>query len=246
MAMTRLYNGVIRIDAPCPANVLRIDLGAMPMVMEMNRHGILISPARFAALDRDLSYKEAANLADIESLIGQPVNPNSGDQVSKLLFSELALESPLGPKMTRKRTRPSCDDDILASLLTAHPVVPLIRAGRELTKLRGTYTQKLPLMAWPDGRIRTTFRLTVARTGRMASENPNLQNIGSATEDGRRVRGCFIAPTGCVLGAIDLAQIELVWGAELSGDPVMTEALDLGQDLHVKTACAMFRLDTPR
>lgn len=243
--MTRLYNGVIRVDAPCPANVLRIDQGAMPMVQEMHHHGILISPSRFAALDADLAAKEIANLAAIESCIGHPVNPSSGDQVSRLLFSDLALESPLGPRMTAKRTRPSCDDDILASLLTAHPVVPLIRAGRELTKLRGTYTLKLPGMAWPDGRIRTTFRMNVARTGRLASEDPNLQNVPTATEDGRRIRACFIARPGCVLGSIDLSQIEMVWAAELSGDPTMREVYALGQDLHVRTACALFQLDYP-
>lgn len=241
--MTRLHNGVIRVDAPCPANVLRIDQGAMPLVMEMHQRGILISPARFTALDADLALKEAANLAAIESLIGYPVNPSSGDQVSKLLFSELALESPLGPRMTKKRTRPACDDDILASLLTAHPVVPLIRAGRELTKLRGTYTKKLPLMAWPDGRIRTTLRMNVARTGRLSSEDPNLQNIPVATEDGCRIRSCFVSRPGCVLGAIDLSQIEMVWAAELSGDPTMREVYTLGQDLHVRTACALFQLD---
>lgn len=244
--MIRLHNGVVRVDAPCPANALRIDQGAMPMVMEMNQRGILISPARFADLDADLARKEAANLAAIESLVGQPVNPNSGDQISRLLFAELGLESPLGPRMTKKRTRPACDDDILASLLSAHPVVPLIRAGRELTKLRSTYTSKLPLMASPDGRIRTTLRMNVARTGRLSSEEPNLQNIPVATEDGRRIRGCFVARPGCVLGAIDLSQIEMVWAAELSADPTMREVYALGQDLHVRTACALFQLDYSR
>lgn len=244
--MTRLYNGVVRVDAPCPANVLRIDLGAMGMVEEMNRTGILISPARFATLDRELADKELAAQDAIETMVGWRTNPNSGDQVARLLFGELGLESPLGPKMTKKRTRPAVDDDILSSLLAAHPVVPLIQEGRSLTKLRGTYTQKLPLAAWPDGRVRTTIRMNVARTGRMASEDPNLQNVPTSTEDGRRIRGCFVAPKGRVLGAIDLSQIELVWAAELSGDPVMCEAFRLGQDLHVKTACSMFRLDYDR
>jgi DNA polymerase-1 len=244
--MDRLYNGVIRVDAPCPANVLRIDQGAMPLVMEMHRNGILVSPDRFTSLDRYLAEKEAANLIEIESLIGHPCNPNSGDQVAQLLFRDLGLESPLGPKMTRKRTRPAADDDILASLLAAHPVVPLIRAGRELTKLRGTYTLKLPLMAWPDGRIRTTLRMNVARTGRLASEDPNLQNVPIGTEDGRRIRGCFVAPPGRVLGAIDLSQIEMVWAAELSGDHTMREVFELRQDLHVRTAIALFQLDPDR
>ena len=171
--MTRLYNGVVRVDAPCPANVLRIDLGAMPMVEEMNRHGILIDKSRFSALDLELAGKELTTQDAIERMVGWRCNPNSGDQVASLLFGGLGLESPLGPKMTRLRRRPAVDDDILASLLSAHPVVPLIRAGRELSKLRGTYTQKLPLMAWPDGRVRTTIRMNVARTGRMASEEPN-------------------------------------------------------------------------
>ena len=244
--MTRLHNGVVRVDAPCPANVLRIDLGAMPMVMEMNRHGILISPDRFAALDAELARKESANLAAIEALLGQPCNPNSGDQVARLLFVDLGLESPLGPKMTRKRTRPAADDDILASLLSAHPVVPLIRDGRELSKLRGTYTGKLPWMAWSDGRIRTTLRMNSTRTGRLASEDPNLQNVPISSEEGRKIRSCFVSRPGLVLGAIDLSQIEMVWAAELSGDPTMREVFELQQDLHVRTAIALFQLDPDR
>lgn len=244
--MTRLYNGVVRVDAPCPLNVLRVDLGAMPMVEEMNRTGILIDKAKFAALDLELAGKELAAQDAIETMVGWRCNPNSGDQVARLVFGELGLESPLGLKMTRLRRRPAVDDDILASLLAAHPVVPLIRAGRELSKLRGTYTQKLPLMAWPDGRIRTTIRMNVARTGRMASEEPNLQQTPIMTEEGRRIRSCFVAPPGRVLGAIDLSQIEMVWAAELSGDTVMAEVFRLKQDLHVRTACPLFKLDYAR
>jgi len=242
----RLYNGVVRVDAPCPPNVLRIDLGAMPMVEEMNRHGILISPSRFAALDRELAGKELSNQDAIETMIGWRCNPNSGDQVARLLFGELGLESPLGPKMTKLRRRPAVDDDILASLLSAHPVVPLIRAGRELSKLRGTYTQKLPPMAWGDGRIHTTIRMNATRTGRMASEDPNLQQIPIMSEDGARIRGCFVASPGRVLGAIDLSQIEMVWACELSGDTTMLEVFRLKRDLHVRTACSLFRLDYNR
>jgi len=237
---------VVRVDAPCPANVLRIDLGAMPFVLEMHRNGILIDKSRFAALDLALADKELATQDAIEAMIGWRVNPSSGDQVARLLFGELELESPLGPKMTRLRRRPAVDDDILSSLLAAHPVVPLIQEGRSLTKLRGTYTQKLPLMAWPDGRIRTTLRMNVARTGRMASEDPNLQNIPIMSEDGARIRGCFVASPGHVLGAIDLSQIEMVWACELSGDPIMAEVFHLKQDLHVRTACSLFRLDYDR
>lgn len=237
--MTRLYNGVVRVDAPCPANVLRIDLGCMPMVEEMNRNGILIDKSRFAALDRRLADEEFTNQDAIESMAGWRCNPNSGDQVARLLFGDLHLESPLGPRMTKTRVRPAVDDDILSSLLSAHPIVPLIQAGRSLTKLRGTYTGKLPLMAWPDGRIRTTLRMNVARTGRMASEDPNLQNVPVTSG----IRDCFVAPPGRVLGAVDLSQIELAWAAELSGDSTMCDAFILGQDLHVITACGLFRLD---
>lgn len=240
--MVRLYNGVVRVDAPCPANVLRIDLGCMPMVAEMNANGILIDKAKFAALDHKLADEEFVNQDAIESMAGWRCNPNSGDQVARLLFGDLHLESPLGPRMTAKRTRPAVDDDILSSLLSAHPIVPLIQTGRSLTKLRGTYTTKMPGMAWPDGRIRTTLRMNVARTGRMASEDPNLQNVPVASG----IRDCFVAPPGRVLGAVDLSQIELAWAAELSGDSTMCQAFVLGQDLHVITACGLFRLDFDR
>lgn len=244
--MERLYNGVFRVDWPCMANVRRIDQGALPMVLDMNRTGVLVDPDHFRRLGAELGEKARLVEADIARMVGRPVNPNSGDQVAALLFGDLKLEPPHGGKLTKTGARMSVDDDVLSSLLAHHPVVEKIVRGRELTKIKGTYCDAFPLHVCPDGRIRTTFKMYTARTGRLASENPNLQNVGVRTEEGRQVRAGFIARPGCVLSSHDLSQIEMVWAAELSQDPVMMEVYAQGQDLHVRTACALFGLDYDR
>jgi DNA polymerase-1 len=138
------------------------------------------------------------------------------------------------------------DDDVLSALLAAHPVVRLMSDYREVSKLRSTYTGPLPGYAGSDGRVRTTLKMNVARTGRLASEKPNLQNVSVRTEDGRQVRAGFISRPGCVLVSHDLSQIEMVWAAELSQDSLMCEVFHKGQDIHVRTACGLFRLDYDR
>lgn len=242
----RLYNGVFRIDRPFMANVRRIDQGALPMVLDMNRRGILVDPDHFRRLGARLAAKLAGVEAGITALVGHPVNPTSGDQVARLLFDELKLEVPGGGRMTKTQRRMTTGDETLCSMLGLHPVVRMITGGRELVKLKTTYCDALPTHVGPDGRLRTTFKMYTARTGRLSSENPNLQNIPVRSEDGREIRAGFIAKPGCVLSSLDLSQIEMVWAGELAQDEVMLEVYNRGQDLHVRTACALFDLDYDR
>jgi DNA polymerase I-like protein with 3'-5' exonuclease and polymerase domains len=172
------YGGVRVLDHPCLPNVRRLDEGAIPMIWEYHRHGIHLNKPHFYALSKRLAAKSLAVSESITSLIGHPVNHNSGDQVAALLFHELGLKvrSQDGPKLTASNSREQVDDEVLMGLKDQHPVVPLILQGRQTDKLKGTYVDKLPAMVAGDGRLHTTFRHTVAATGRLASEDPNLQN----------------------------------------------------------------------
>jgi DNA polymerase-1 len=238
----RLIHGIRRIDSPCLVNVRRIDQGCMPMVVEMMSHGMFLDLAHFQRLGVKVDGKMAEVEAQIYRLVGCHINPSSSLQVAKLLFHELGLELPGRPRMTATG-RASTDEDTLSLIKHLHPAVNLILAHRGYKKLKGTYVTPLPLMVGPDGRLHCQIRLTVARTGRMASDSPNLQNIPVREELGSQVRCGFVAEEGYELGALDLSQIEMVWAAELSQDPAMLDIFRRGLDMHVRTACGLFRPD---
>jgi DNA polymerase-1 len=238
----RLIHGIRRIDSPCLVNVRRIDQGCMPMVAEMMRHGMLLDLAHFQRLGVKVDEKMADVEARICRLVGRHINPSSSPQVARLLFGDLGLEPPGRPRMTATG-QASTDEDALSLIKHLHPAVNLILDHRGYKKLKGTYVEPLPLMIGPDGRLRCEIRLTVARTGRMSATNPNLQTIPVRDELGNQVRYGFVAEEGYELGALDLSQIEMVWAAELSQDPAMLDIFRRGLDMHVKTACGLFRRD---
>lgn len=227
------------LDQPSFENALLIDMRCLPMVEYMNQAGILIDDLKLMELDESLEIKQAEVLSQIRAIAGRDINPGSGDQIADLLFKTLGLE-PI--RMTKTRKRAAVDEDSLVYLRPLHPVVDLVLDYREIDKLRGTYIWPLIEKRGPDRRIRTTLSMTMARTGRLSSENPNLQNIPVRTESGRAIRSAFVASPGCVLASIDLAQIEMVVAAHDSEDPTMREVFRLGQDIHIKTACAIFGL----
>lgn len=239
----RLYNGVRLIDAPAPQNVLRLDLGALPLIEEINRTGIYLDVLQLQTLEAEITEQLARLESDIEDMAGRKINPESRDQVAPLIFHDLALHPAGGIKLTKTGLE-STIDEILCSVKHQHPIVPPILDHRELYKLKTTYTTPLPLQVWDDGRIRTTLSATKARTGRLASSDPNLQNIPIRTELGRQIRQAFTATPGCgtVLASIDFAQIEMGWAAELAQDLVMMDIFRAGADIHTRTALAMFRL----
>ena len=239
----RLYNGVRLIDAPAPQNVLRLDLGALPLIEEINRTGMYLDIGQLQVLESEITSELARLESEIEHIAGRKINPESRNQVAPLIFHELALHPAGGIKLTKTGLE-STVDEILCSVQSQHPIVPLILDHRELDKLKTTYTTPLPLQVWDDGRVRTTLSATRARTGRLASSDPNLQNIPVRTEMGRRIRQAFTATPGLgtVLASIDLSQIEMVWAAELADDLIMKDIFQTGSDIHTRTALAMFRL----
>lgn len=180
---------------------------------------------------------EAHELSEkIQSLAGYPFNPNSTAQLGKILFEEKGLTPP-----KKTKTGYSTDAATLEKLRDEWPefIEPLMRY-REMEKLRGTYGEGLLAEVAPDGRIHATFNQTVARTGRLSSDQPNLHNIPTRTEEGRVFRTAFVASSGCELMVADYNQIELRCIAHLANDPGLIEAFTSGQDVHSATAARVF------
>jgi DNA polymerase-1 len=244
--MIRLSNGC-RFPFPRPSlvNTRRLDMAALPLIEEMNRTGLLIDPSVFATVDAELAQEEIRIATDITMAAGRHVNPESGDQVAHLLFDELGL-SHAGMRLTPTGDRYSTEGDVLSGLRGQHPLVDMILDHREVTKLRSTYTGPLPLLAGPDGRVRTTLKATTARTGRLASEAPNLQNIPTRGKWGPRIRAGFVARPGCKLVSSDLSQIEMRVAAHESKDANLCKVFWDGLDIHTFTAINLFHLDGPK
>lgn len=251
----RLYNGVRLVDRPAPENVRRLDLGAVPLINEMNGRGLFLDCDAMECLNLEIGNELESIEQTIEELVGRRINPESSPQCASLVFHELALRPPGGVKLTKTGLE-STVDDVLSTVRDQHPVVPLILSHRGLTKLIGTYSGKMPSMVDPNWRLHTTLSATTASTGRLTSSDPNLQNIPIRSAWGKRVRDAFTATPpevlrrmgysgGCLrtkLVAVDLSQIEMVWAAHLSRDPIMMGIFERGEDIHTKTALAMMRL----
>ena len=170
-------------------------------------------------------------------LAGQPFNLGSPKQIGEILFNRLGLP-------VKKKTAsgaPSTDEEVLQELAADYPLPAKLLEHRSLSKLKGTYTDKLPLMVNPaTGRVHTNYAQAVAVTGRLSSNDPNLQNIPIRTAEGRRVREAFIAPPGHQIVSADYSQIELRIMAHISGDPGLTRAFAEGLDVHRATASEVF------
>jgi DNA polymerase-1 len=170
-------------------------------------------------------------------LAGQPFNLNSPKQIGEILFDRLQLPV---VKKTPSGT-PSTDEEVLQKLAENYPLPKALLDYRSLSKLKSTYTDKLPKMVNPKtGRVHTNYAQAVAVTGRLASNEPNLQNIPTRTAEGRRIREAFIAPAGSAIMSADYSQIELRIMAHLSGDEAMLRAFAAGEDIHRATAAEIF------
>lgn len=247
----RLYNGVRIVDRPCLPNAIRIDQGAMPMIAEMNATGLLINPGHFTRLDAELAehqlIKQIALDTEIRGMFPWLLKDGTfnvkGDGVGTLLFDELKIHELAGVKLEYTNGgKYSTSADYLAGLTSIHPVVDSVLDIRELRTLRSTFAGPLPTYADYDLRVRSTLKMDIARTARLASADPNLQNIPTRGDWGPKIRAGFIASPGYELASIDLSQIEMVYAADESGDPRMIEVFQLAEDMHVKTACALFKL----
>ena len=214
-----------------------IEMPASRVLQRIERHGVLIDSARLAAQSRDLAQRMVVLEREAHALAGQPFHIGSPKQIGEILFGRLGLP-------VKKKTAtgaPSTDEDVLQELAADYPLPARILEHRGLSKLKSTYTDKLPTMVNPaTGRVHTHYAQAVAITGRLSSNEPNLQNIPIRTAEGRRVREAFIAPAGHRIVSADYSQIELRIMAHLSGDAGMTRAFAQGQDIHRATASEVF------
>lgn len=217
-----------------------LELPVMGVLAQMERTGVLIDREKLAAQSAELAGRINEVKAKIEAIAGEAFNPASPKQLAKVLFETLKLPV---KKKTASGT-PSTDEEVLTELALDYPLPKLILEFRALTKLKSTYTDKLPQMADPaDGRVHTTFGQATAVTGRLASSDPNLQNIPVRTPEGRRVREAFIARAGCKLISADYSQIELRIMAHMSQDAGLIKAFREGEDIHRATAAEVFGVD---
>ncbi|HEX9602138.1 MAG TPA: DNA polymerase I [Myxococcales bacterium] len=197
--------------------------------------GISLDVPRLEALGRELGTQIEQLLREITDLAGEEFLPTSNQQLAEILYKKLQL-----PVLKRGKTGPSTDQEVLEELAQQHPMPAKVLEHRQLTKLKSTYLDALPAALGKDGRLHTTFDQAVAATGRLASINPNLQNIPIRTPLGARIREAFIPRTGWKLLSADYSQIELRVLAHISGDPVLRDSFLSGEDLHARTAGETF------
>ncbi|MDH3500328.1 MAG: DNA polymerase I, partial [Acidimicrobiia bacterium] len=218
-----------------------IEMPLVPVLARMEARGILIDRSYLEELGDSLRGQIAALEEEIHGLAGEPFNVNSTLQLRKILYEDLQL--PVLKKTSKGA--PSTDASVLAKLEDAHPIVERLLRYRELEKLRGTYVDGyLPLIG-PDGRIHARFNQMAATTGRLSSDNPNMQNIPIRSETGRTIRQAFITEPGWAFVVADYSQIELRILAHLSRDPGLLEAFaGEGTDIHTATAARVFGFET--
>ncbi|MFZ5476005.1 MAG: DNA polymerase I [Myxococcota bacterium] len=210
-----------------------IELPLVPILAAMELEGIHVDRDALTALSEELDKRLRVMVRDIHELAGEEFNVNSTQQLAHLLFEKLGLK---GGKKTK--TGWSTDADTLDKL--DHPLPRAILAYRELFKLKGTYVDALPACVAADGRIHTNFRQAVAATGRLSSFEPNLQNIPIRSEEGRRIRKCFVAKPRHVFVSADYSQIELRILAHYCGEGPLVESFLAGEDIHRRTASEIF------
>ncbi|MFN7665567.1 MAG: DNA polymerase I [Inhella sp.] len=215
----------------------QIEMPTSALLARIERHGVLIDGAMLQQQSHELGQRLLALEQEVYAIAGQPFNMGSPKQIGEILFGKLGLP-------VKKKTAtgaPSTDEEVLTELAQDFPLPAKILEHRSLAKLKGTYTDKLPLMVNPHtGRVHTHYAQAVAVTGRLSSNDPNLQNIPVRTPEGRRIREAFVAPPGHVIASADYSQIELRIMAHLSEDPAMLAAFASGEDIHKATASEVF------
>ncbi len=214
-----------------------IEQPLVPVLTRMEETGVLVDTGQLRAMSGEFALKMAAIETEAHREAGHPFNLGSPKQLQEVLYNELKI--PVTRYTPTKQ--PSTSEDVLAELAEEHRLPKLILDYRSLSKLKSTYTDKLPELVSPrTGRIHTSYHQAVAATGRLSSSDPNLQNIPIRTDEGRRIRQAFIAPPGCLLLAADYSQIELRIMAHLSGDEGLLAAFAEDRDVHQATAAEVF------
>jgi DNA polymerase-1 len=221
--------------------IYELEIASSEALYRIERNGVLIDAPTLAAQSLELGARILQLEKEAHELAGQVFNLSSPKQIGEIFFIKLGL-----PVVKKTPTgTPSTDDEVLQKLAEDYPLPAKILEHRGLAKLKGTYTDKLAQLALPrTGRVHTHYAQAVAVTGRLSSNDPNLQNIPIRTLEGRRVREAFVAPPGCVIASADYSQIELRIMAHISGDAALLLAFHDGMDVHRATAAEVFGVST--
>ena len=217
--------------------IYELEMQSSETLYRIERNGVLIDAPMLATQSHELGQRILQLEADAYEIAGQPFNLGSPKQLGEIFFDKLGMpvikKTPSGARST--------DEEVLEKLAEDYPLPAKLLEHRSLSKLKGTYTDKLAQLALPrTGRVHTHYAQAVAVTGRLSSNDPNLQNIPVRTAEGRRVREAFVAPAGCVIASADYSQIELRIMAHLSGDEALLRAFTDGLDVHRATAAEVF------
>ncbi|CAN7566813.1 DNA polymerase I [Massilia sp. LjRoot122] len=214
-----------------------IEMPTMEVLQKIERNGVLIDAELLGVQSGELGARMQELEQQAYELAGGPFNLGSPKQIGEIFFVKLGL-----PVIKKTATgAPSTDEEVLQKLAEDYPLPKILLEHRGMSKLKSTYTDKLPKMVNPaTGRVHTNYAQAVAITGRLSSNEPNLQNIPVRNAEGRRIREAFIAPPGSVIVSADYSQIELRIMAHISGDPAMLKAFAEGEDIHRATASEIF------
>ncbi|HRO38144.1 DNA polymerase, partial [Thauera sp.] len=216
--------------------IYELEIATSEVLYRIERHGVLIDSDLLRQQSHELGQRILELEKEAHELAGQPFNLGSPKQIGEIFFDKLGL-----PVVKKTATgKPSTDEEVLEKLAEDYPLPARILEHRGLAKLKSTYTDKLPQMVDGGGRVHTHYAQAVAVTGRLASNDPNLQNIPIRTPEGRRIREAFIAPPGHVIVSADYSQIELRIMAHLSDDAALLKAFHDGLDVHRATASEVF------
>ncbi|MBL8504811.1 MAG: DNA polymerase I, partial [Methylobacillus glycogenes] len=218
----------------------QIEMPVLDILYTIERNGVLIDPQLMHAQSHEIGQKLLTLEQQAYEIAGQPFNLGSPKQLQEILFGKLGIK----PLKKTPSGAPSTDEDVLQELALDYPLPKVILEYRGLAKLKSTYTDKLPRMInTSTGRVHTSYSQAVAITGRLASSEPNLQNIPVRTAEGRRIRQAFIAPAGSKIISADYSQIELRIMAHLSQDEGLLDAFAKGEDIHRATAAEIFGVE---
>ena len=215
-----------------------VEMPLVEVLMEMEMAGVALDTGELMQISASMYQRIVALEKEIHGLAGHPFNINSTQQLAEVLFEELGL-----PAKAKTKAGYSTRASVLEELRDQHAIIDLILEHRQLTKIKSTYVDSLPLLVDRDtGRVHTSYNQTGTVTGRISSSDPNLQNIPVRTELGRHVRCAFVAQEGWVLLAADYSQVELRILAHISQDPDLLAAFDRGEDIHASTASTVFEV----
>jgi DNA polymerase-1 len=212
-----------------------VELPLVRILRDMEKAGSKLDTVRLKEISDRVKAEADSLEREIFELTGEEFMLGSPKQLEEVLFGKLGLS-----RKRRGKTGYSTDARVLQAIREEHEAIPKIERWRELTKLAQTYLDALPDLLGPDGRLHTTFNQTAATTGRLSSNNPNLQNIPIRTPLGREIRSCFVAEPGNLLVSADYSQVELRLLAHIAGEDALKEIFRRGEDVHTATACRVF------